>query len=400
MDNNQTPPPYIPQNRKAKSVTGLKIIYLMLICVVLMIGLLMVWLMSDTREMTSRKVSDEIASQWGNGVVVDGPVAIDSIGNDRFVRPSVFDCDVHVDGISMHKGIYDAEVYAANVKISGIFSREAISERADTVYLRLNVPAIKNIDRLQPLKFGENSIQWTAGHSCLLARVSLDDMPDSIPYSTEFYIRGSGSIEVNAIGDRSDITIGGESANPSFHGNRLPDERYVTDSDFRARWQTELHSYDDVDETDRVSVDFLVGVDRYQKVNRSMKYGFIIILLTFVSVMFVEIMMRYPIPVFNYLLIGVALILFYSLLLAFAEHMSFGPAYAVASVMTVGLITGYMWLMLHSRKVGLGILAILTLIYGACYVMLCLSTYSLLVGSLILFVALAAIMYSSLRLRY
>ena len=103
---------------------------------------------------------------------------------------------------------------------------------------------------------------------------------------------------------------------------------------------------------------------------------------------------------FNYFLIGVALILFYSLLLGLSEHMSFGLSYLIAAIMTVALITCYMWKMLNSKGVGLAICSVLSIIYGFCYVMLCISTYALLFGSLMLFVALAATMYGSLKIQY
>ena len=132
---------------------------------------------------------------------------------------------------------------------------------------------------------------------------------------------------------------------------------------------------------------------------RALKYAFIIILLTYLSVLFTEMITKRNIPLLNYFLIGAALIIFYSLLLSMSEHVSFGIAYLIAAAMTVLLITGYMWKMLGSRKVAIIIGLILTGMYGSCYIMLTLSTYALLLGSLILFAALAAVMYGSLKLQ-
>lgn len=140
-------------------------------------------------------------------------------------------------------------------------------------------------------------------------------------------------------------------------------------------------------------------MDRYQKVARALKYAFIIILLTYLSVLFTEMITQRNIPLLNYFLIGAALIIFYSLLLSMSEHVSFGIAYLIAAAMTVLLITGYMWKMLGSRKVAIIIGLILTGMYGSCYIMLTLSTYALLLGSLLLFAALAAVMYGSLKLQ-
>ena len=118
---------------------------------------------------------------------------------------------------------------------------------------------------------------------------------------------------------------------------------------FSASWQDSgLHSGSD---SEYAGAEFLIGVDRYQKVSRSLKYAFIIIMLTYISVLLAEVVDEAaPIPLLNYFLIGAALILFYSLLLAFSEHMSFGASYMIASFMTVALIAGYMWRILCRGK--------------------------------------------------
>ena len=130
-----------------------------------------------------------------------------------------------------------------------------------------------------------------------------------------------------------------------------------------------------------------------------MKYSFVIIILTFISVLFVEIMRKQPIPLLNYFLIGAALLIFYSLLLSFVELIAFGFAYLIASGMTVALITGYVWKMLQSRNLGISIGGVLSLMYLFCFIMLSISTYALLFGSLLLFFSLAAMMYASLKIK-
>ena len=124
-----------------------------------------------------------------------------------------------------------------------------------------------------------------------------------------------------------------------------------------------------------------------------------VILLTFISILFAEVMLRHPINLLSYLLVGLALILFYSLLLSMSEHMSFGLSYLIAAVMTIGLVTLYMRGVLGSAKVAAGICALLLVIYGFIFVLLSLETYALLTGSIGLFIALAAVMYATLKLR-
>lgn len=110
-------------------------------------------------------------------------------------------------------------------------------------------------------------------------------------------------------------------------------------------------------------------------------------------------MLKRPIHVFQYLLIGLALVLFYSLLLSLAEHIGFGGSYLIAAVLTIGMVGTYVWSVLASRRTGLLIVALLAVIYTYIYVLLSLETYALLAGSLGLFVALAAIMYASLKMK-
>ena len=124
-----------------------------------------------------------------------------------------------------------------------------------------------------------------------------------------------------------------------------------------------------------------------------------VIVLTFIGVLFVEIKMRKHINVFQYLLVGLALVLFYSLLLSISEHLSFGWAYLIAAAMTIAMITLYLIGVLKHKKMAIAIGGMLTLIYAYIFVLLNLETYALLAGSVGLFIVLALIMYYSLKLR-
>lgn len=396
MDNIQLPP---PASRKSMSL-GVKILLLGLQCGLLMIGALAIWIMSYSREERNNDVAEQIVSEWGRSVYINGPTVKEHLDSAALVRPSSFICTANVNTKSLHRNIYEAEVFNASIKLAGSFSKDSISMFSDTIYLELGVDT-KQIAKLSDLKIGGKTVSWSKSDYFLFAKVDVSDMPEIIEFSTDFDIHGSGALFIKQIGEESTITIDGEASNPSFKGRSLPDERNLRRNRFSARWDGEgvpagvVHT----DEFQFVGTNFLIGVDRYQKVSRSLKYAFLIILLTYISVLFTEIAMKRNIPLLNYFLIGAALILFYSLLLSFAEHLSFGISYLIASVMTVALISGYMWRMLSSRKVCLVMGAILTGLYVSCYMLLSLSTYALLLGSLILFIALGAMMYGSLHVR-
>lgn len=397
-DNNMVPPPLPSKYRKPVSY-GKKVFLMGLMSCVLMFGVLAIWIMSYSRESSNKEVAESIVNQWGKSVYIQGPTAKENLDSVEWVRPLKFDCQAEVATKSLHRSIYEAEVFAANVSMSGSFDRDSLRALGDTVVFELGV-LTKQIANLKPLKICGKEISWHKSDYYLFAKVNLDELPETIEFSTDFEVRGSEALFIKQIGENSTVTINGEASNPSYNGYSLPIERSHRGSRFSAKWEDSVP--DGVTYTDElgfVGTNFLVGVDRYQKVERSMKYSFIFIILTFISVLFVEIMRKQPIPLLNYFLIGAALIIFYSLLLSFVELIPFGFAYFIASAMTVALITGYMWKMLQSRKLGLSIGGVLSLMYLFCYIMLSISTYALLFGSLLLFFSLAAMMYASLNLK-
>lgn len=394
MDNTQLPPP-TPCKRMS---LGVKILLLGLQCGLLMIGTLAIWIMSYSRDERNKDVAEQIVSEWGRSVYINGPTVKEHLDSASWVRPLTFTCSANVETKSLHRNIYEAEVFNANIKMAGSFNKDSISIFSDTIFIELGVDT-KQIAKLSDLKIGGQTVKWYKSDYFMFAKVDVSDMPEIIEFSTDFDIHGSGALFIKQIGEESTVTIDGKASNPSFKGRSLPNSRNLRGSSFSARWEGEgipagiVHT----DEFQFVGANFLIGVDRYQKVSRSLKYAFLIILMTYISVLFTEIVSKRNIPLLNYFLIGAALILFYSLLLSFVEHLSFGISYLIASVMTVALISGYMLKMLSSRKVGLVMGAILTGLYVSCYILLSLSTYALLLGSLILFVALGAMMYGSLQ---
>lgn len=388
----QEPPVYRPGISYGK-----KIILMGVICGVLMIGVFAIWLLVYSRESSNHEVQQGITLRWGDSVFISGPMFKVESDSAEWAYPSVFDCRADVATQSLHRGIYEAEVYTADVNLSGTLDIGSLPDTGDKLVVKIIVPEDRIVS-LGGLRIGTSEYSWNKSEDCILASLCREDLNDKVDFSTDLTVRGSESLSVSLVGLSSSVILSGQASNPSFNGTMLPVDRMSENDRFSAEWK---RSFDSFDESmyETASVRFLVGVDRYRKVNRSLKYSFIIIILTFISVLFVEIMRKHPIPLLNYFLIGVALIVFYSLLLSFAELMSFGPAYLIAAGMTVALITGYIWKMLQSRTLGLSIGAVLSLIYIFCYILMCISTYALLLGSLLLFFTLAAMMYASLKIR-
>ena len=408
-----TPPPLPPQAlptaRKGPGL-GAKIAMIVVQCVVLFIATLIVWGLTYDRQSSVNAVADSIAGEWGGEVSIKGPLVYPVSGDRASEVATTMRCFVKVNSRTLHRGIYEAEVYDAEVTMSGSFDGDRLSSLGKEATVEIEVPARKIYD-IEPLEIAGRKVEWRRRGDMLSATIPTEGLAAEALFATSFSIHGSGRPEVAQIGGNTFVTMEGEAGNPSFVGSSLPDDRAVTDRAFSAQWEsegfdaatvnrlTEIPEEMDGNEIPSVGAQFLVGVDRYRKVSRSLKYAFIIIVLTFISLLFTEVITRRQIPLLNYFLIGAALVMFYLLLLSFVEFASFGAAYFVAASMTVLLIGIYMWRMLASIRVGLTISSILVLIYSCCYVMLCLGRYALVLGSLILFASLAAAMWASLKLR-
>ncbi|MDE6286332.1 MAG: cell envelope integrity protein CreD, partial [Muribaculaceae bacterium] len=294
---------------------GRKIFLLGLQSGILMFAALIIWIISTSRDSLNSSVAAKIAQEWGKEVSISGPVILadsDSVGG---LRPETFVCDARVETKSLHRNIYEAEVFSAGVTMSGAFRLDSLTASCDTVLIRLDVPS-DQISRLSPLSLGGKSIGWRKTKNHLFAEVAIAGLPQNVDFLADFDIRGSESLYIDQIGDKSTITIDGQAPNPSFRGSSLPEDRNVRGRTFAARWYSDTAPATGVAHTDGngfVGTDFLVGVDRYQKVDRAMKYAFFIILLTYLSVLATEMIMRREIPLLNYFLRGAALVIFYSL---------------------------------------------------------------------------------------
>lgn len=451
-------PAVAPVEKRSQSL-GLKILFIALISLGLLIPDLIIMSLIGDRERTQNTTVSEISSSWSGEQLISGPIVTipydsispDDTGGKVRLLPESLDFNAEVKSQTLHRGIYESVVYNADVKLSGDISLAPLESlgipmsayRFKDATVTVGIGDLKGVEDISSLDLsgkqlemegGRNlqvysfshidEMEWSddyvyavdmtsgsgAGSGCMEAQVgiiSADTM--KYPYSLTMKLRGSRALGVTPIGRHNDITIAGDCKSPSFKGMFLPSEREVADGSFKAEWTLNSinRDYPQAFIGDRASsitlsaavVDMLVPVDRYQKTDRAVKYAIIVVLLTFIAVLFAEIVMHHPIHVFQYLLIGLALILFYSLLLSLSEHISFGCSYLVAAVMTIGLIFLYMKGVLHSLKVATAIAGLLVVIYAFIYMLLCLETFALLTGSIGLFIALAVIMYATLKLR-
>ena len=420
MNNNypNPKPPVAGRGDSPVSGNGNKIGLILAICVVLMICAGFIWGLAYDRERDSNRVSREIADEWGKSVTVSGPEILCGDSANSAIRLDSVACEAGINSEVLHRNIFQAEVYKADVVVSGRIGKvetDSLTQSA-TLHIDLNPRAIISQGEVA---VGNSSFPLKRSEDGLTATVPVELLTTGTTFAATFKLRGSEEFQFRPSADINSLTLKGNSTSPSFRGSALPVDRTVTDSGYTARW-VDIAPEETDEETVFIEetaieleenavysenyhgvggVYYVLDVDTYRKVVRAIKYAFLIILLTFTAVFSTEVLSKKNIPLLNYFLIGLALIVFYSLLLSIAELLSFGYAYLISATMTVGLICVYLRTMLHSRRLALYNASFLTILYGCCYMMLCVSTYALLVGSLIIFFALALAMNISLRLQ-
>lgn len=227
--------------------------------------------------------------------------------------------------------------------------------------------------------------------------------------TTTLSLKGSKMLSFIPVGKTTSVELKGAWTNPSFDGDFLPESRQVDTSGFKASWNI-LHfnrpfSQQWVEQEQQLSeggfgVKLLVPVDQYQKSMRTAKYGALIILLTFIALFLVELTQRIRIHPFQYILIGAALTVYYSLLLSISERLGYNVSYAIASTATVVLISLYSTTFLSSARLVYIFSLVLAGFYAFIFVIIQEQDYSLMLGSIGLFIIIATLMFFSRNVKW
>lgn len=412
----------------------LKLILIGVMSLFLLIPQQLLQMLVDERHSTAEETIKEVGQSWSRPQRVVGPVVhIPSNNNqtpDVYLLPEELTVTGDVNTEERHRGIFDVTVYTADLDIQGYFLIPSLSEYSSAKYDLSKAEVLIALKDLRGLKenvtfqlkgkdYTMKSDQDGELGSVLCCKVPVSELcDDSVAYSVKLVTKGSKELMFLPVGSTSLVSLKSNCATPSFQGNFLPDSRTVSDNGFSASWKvlalnrdfaqsvTQWHDYGngnshsvDMGENE-FGVVMKVPVMQYQQTTRCIKYTYLFIFLTFATVFFVEYRRQTPIHPVQYLLIGVALLVFYTLLLSFSEHIPFLWSYLVAMVMTIVLITGYLAGILKIRKTALMVGALLLVLYVFIYVLLQMETYALLFGSLGIFVILALLMYASQKVRW
>lgn len=390
----------------------------------------------------------EISEKWSGQQLIESPIlqlpyktwvkATDANGKQLmkeslstiYLLPEVLDIQTQVKPEILHRGIFDAVVYHAKIQLKGKFSELELKKSGINPELILwdKAKVIAGISDFKGLKGNPNikidGQSYTAEPDFAAENlfennlgVQLDPgrlKSTAIPFSYEMDLRGSGGLNFLHLGKNSTIKVTGDWNNPSFTGAFLPESRNITAQQFSSTWkmsnfnrpfpQQWLSGQEVLTTVNKekatFGVKFLLGVDEYQKTMRSAKYAILIILLSFISLFFIEMLKKVKVNLLQYVLIGAAMIIYYTLLLSFTEQLGFAIAYLIASLATVALVSTFIGAFLRNRGAALFFALILAIFYSFIYVIIQLQDLALLVGSLGLFITVACLMYFSVKINW
>ncbi len=217
-------------------------------------------------------------------------------------------------------------------------------------------------------------------------------------------LKGNRSLKFMPLSRNTKVSISSPWKDPSFVGHYLPGTAKVSDKGFNAKWEIQHFSLlfaqhwksrDNYDKivTSAFGIEFFMPVNIYQKNERAVKYGLLFIGLTFLAFFLFEILLDLRIHLFHYLMVGAALIMFFLLFLSLSEHIGFLASYIVAALSVLGINVWYCKHILKNKKRGYLIGGLSIVLYGFFFILLENETYSLVLGSLGLFIILALVMY-------
>ncbi len=386
----------------------------------------------------------EKSKRWDNGKQIEE--AIETV-HKAFFLPENFTASGKVKPQKLHRGIFDVAVYESEILMDAEFlspdfatwsipdeqvhwneavlingisdlrgidsdpviesgAKKFVAEPSSTIGIQVN-QFISNPMMDEGQAASDNSIPLSSGIVVPLGWKSRDEFIGR--FTMRLSLKGSENLYFVPVGKSTQVNLTGPWTSPSFEGKLLPAERSVDDIGFSAKWKVlafnRPFSQKWIDNEQSLGgsefgVRLLIPADQYQKSTRTAKYDELIIILAFTALFLVEITSKIKIHPFQYILIGVALIVYYTLLLSLSEHVGYNVAYAIASIATTTLVSVYASTFLKRRQITFLFSGLMIFFYVFIFVIIQAQDFSLLIGSVGLFVIIGLLMYFSRNIKW
>ena len=416
-----------------------KLIIIIGLIVLLLIPIFMIQNLIDERSELQQQVQADIAKSSSDEQQVIGPfihaqyletVTVDGKTSEQLMNMTLLPESLNVSSnlatFEKYRGIYKALLYRSQNQFEGRFKTSALAVLADKKIKRLNlilaISDIRGIEQGSHINVNERSYE-------LLPGTQLDQLPQGIrveldyetirksevlPYQIGLNLQGMRQLSFAPVGKNSSLTMQADWPHPSFVGDYLPIESSISAQDFSASWQTNYFATNLKELFNRclfrnectlfkqrnMGVNLVDSVNHYLKNYRASNYAILVIVLIFASFFLLEVLRDEPIHPVQYGFVGLALAVFYLLLISLSEHLGFNIAYLLSALASAILLSVYVAGMLKNSKHGglflCGVLFIYSLLYG----LLSAEDYALLMGSVLVFVVLSLIMMLTRRVNW
>ncbi len=409
---------------------GLKALIVGFLVLILMIPTVMVMGLVHERKVRRNEVISEISDKWGEHQTISGPIL--SVPYRQYFRdkegvqkhsieylhflPNNLSIKGELFPEKRYRSLYETVVYKSEIHMEGDFSFPDLSGLGvkeedvefEDAFFSLGVSDTKGISEKLEFTINGAKLKLEPGLICkdvlasgVHARYPLKST-NILKFEIATHINGSEYIHFTPVGKETNVQLKSSWPDPSFSGNYLPAHREISQKGFSASWKV-LNLNRNYPQRWRKSehkisrssfgVKLFIEADVYQQSMRSVKYGFMFILFTFTAFFFCEILNHRRVHPIQYLLIGLAITIFYTLLLSISEYIDFNSAYWISTSAIVLMITSYAKSVLKSTKMSLTVGTILLILYIYLFILLQLEDKALLLGSIGLFTVLGIAMY-------
>jgi len=390
----------------------------------------------DERQGRQQQVVEEVSSKWANEQTITGPVLVVPyktyvmMDGKSVLRTSSFYLlpeTLSINGKAIpeerHRSLYTVMLYKSDLTLGGGFNYADVQKLNiapenimwNDSKLMVGIGDARGLEEEVALQWDGTSKQMEAGtvntslfKTGLNTPISLNPQVNN-KFNIHLKLKGSSRLYFTPVGKTTEVALQSAWKSPAFDGQYLPDKQArISGTGFNAHWkvlqvsrnypQCWIESNDYEIEKSSFGVKLIQPADGYAKTQRSVKYAILFIALTFTVFFFIEILQRKQVHPLQYLLVGFALCIFYTLLLSISEYAGFNNAYIIATIATVSLISSYVWGIFKSMKTAAGFTFALTALYSYIFILIQLEDYALIFGSIGLFVILAVIMYYSRKI--
>jgi inner membrane protein len=419
---------------------GKRVSFFILLVLIMLVPLNMVAGVIEERGYTKRAVEEEIGAQWGPAQSIGGPVLVvpyevsrvqvntngeaKTVVETRYAAftPEELRISATTGVQKRYKSIYEMLVYGADVAIAGRFAAPDFSQLGvtptaiawDQASLVLGLSGVRAVNAAKlTAAGGERQIEagvlpyhpFDEGIRAALP-LTAGAGPQPFDFVFQLSLNGRAQIAFQPLGRQSEITVASDWPHPNFIGSPLPTARTIRADGFEASWSIShiatgaplawlTHEYKPQPErTVSVGVALTEPGDVHQQTDRIVKYGILVIGLTFGTMFVVGLLKQSRVHLVQYLLIGASITLFYLLLLSLAEQMDFALSYLIASLVDIAIVAWYAGATIR-RLMGWVTGGVLAAVHGYMYVLLQMESFSLLSGTVGLLVALLGVMIAT-----